>query len=280
MLVQVLTVVFVVLAVLIVIKFLHHLLKAAFLVAALLAIILIVFGVFVVLDARDFAQHLTVDKSRFAYTRNGSLILFLDVEPANLSKVSSGGGGIGGVLDFPTGITVLPLAQAQKDFAKKDFQAMRADDYRLFIINDDFFDTLTLQDTGSGSMKVSGQELRELLHSDDPLGFYISSVLGVTDKTQLTQIERETIASDPQAPDKARALAFMFLFGEATSSKNLPELFLGVRSNLVQIEPRTALVDALTFTPLAIVNIATSNLKSGAQSVESGISGAPASTQS
>lgn len=234
MLLTILVAVFVVLSAIILLKFFKHIFKAVFLIGALLAIIVIVFGALVLLDLNDLRGNIGKQPSAIMYVDGQKVILAFSIDPVAMQE-SQGS-------EVLEGIETIPVSGLQDAYKKKDFNALRADSYKLLTVNDSFFDLMQIEPIETETGTLDPLQIRLLLRSGETT--YTSG--SVT--AELTP--------------EMRNMAFMLLLQSSISGGNVKYLFQGVRQGHIAIYPRTALVEALQFTPGGLVNIALASLPS------------------
>ena len=219
MIIPILLGIFVILAVLIIIKFLHHIVKALFLVAALFAVLVIVLGVFVMLDVKDIKEHIGSAPSKVIYTSGGKVIVAMQIDPTKLGKQDS---------SSVDGIHILKPSDVQEAYAKKDYAAIMGPDYKLLIVDDAFFDSVPPTTVQLEGNEVSTVEIRKILHAEN------ASITG-----------------------QMRAIAFIVMLQQAVQPSTVSTLFAGFHQGTIVLYPETALSDALKFTPSSLVGMAT-----------------------
>jgi len=257
MIVEILLAVFVILSVLIVIKFLHQIVKALFLIGALLSVMIIIFGVFVFLDAKDLKDHITTSPSRIAYTSGGNILVLLDLDPTKLNVQRPNS-------DLPEGITVF-TKQQMGTMSLTDLTGLRGNAYKLFIFDDAYFDTLSISTISFQGSEVPASTVRNLMRSPDPIIAYLRDIKGVADPKVQEATKQQMLVVDPNSEQNIRGIAFLLYFSESMKPANLPSLFTGVRSGTVQIEPQTAIVEAFKITPAGLVRFAVDKVISQGQ---------------
>lgn len=260
MIFPVLEVIFIALSILIFIKFIHHILKALFLIGALFSIMIIVMGFFVVMDLRDFKNNIGQQPSKMIYSSEGRILLAVRIDPKIMGTESNDADPITGL---PAGFSVIPTQEFQAAYDSGNWNALQGTDYKTLIVDDSYFDTLQLDAVQISGTEITPETLRQILRGDDPIGLFIQAVLGQEDASG--EIREKLLDQYPDAEEKTRILAFVLLLQQTAKPDNIPLLFSGVRKGLLIIMPETALVDALKFTPASIVNIAVSNIPKNIQ---------------
>ena len=100
MLLTILLAVFVVLSILILLKFFKHIFKALFLIGALLSIIVVVFGILVLLDLNDLRMNIGKQPSRIMYADGQNVLLAFSIDPVALQE-SQGSEILSGIESIP-----------------------------------------------------------------------------------------------------------------------------------------------------------------------------------
>ena len=234
MLLTILLAVFVVLSILILLKFFKHIFKALFLIGALLSIIVVVFGILVLLDLNDLRMNIGKQPSRIMYADGQNVLLAFSIDPVALQE-SQGS-------EILSGIESIPVSGLQDSYQKEDFKALRGEDYKLVVVNDSFFDLMQIEPIETESGTLDPLQLRALLRSG-------------ADTYKMGTVTTEVTP-------EMRNMAFMILLQSSISGGNVRYLFQGVRQGHIMIYPRTALVEALQFTPGGMVDVALASLPS------------------
>jgi hypothetical protein len=234
LIVLILAVVFIILTVLILIKFFGHIFKAFFLIGAMLAVLMIILGVFVVLDVLDLKNNIGSQPSKIVYIVDNKVLLALEIDPVKVQQSSNDSENL-----LPEGITVLDPTLIQNWLPQKGYEHMKKSDYKLLLVDDAYLESLNTRNVFMNGLTVSGDKLKAILKSTNQ------------------SVRKED-----------KAFAFLLLLQQSFTKDNLPLLFKGVRDGTLIIYPETPIVDVLKFTPQSMVNIALSTVKTDLQQTE------------
>ncbi|MFH1174842.1 MAG: hypothetical protein V1725_06930 [archaeon] len=221
----VIAIAFLLLAVLIVIKFIKHLLTAALLILALAALCIFAMGTLVYLDVKDLQEK----------GAQGSVLLLL----ADDDQIKTG---------FITGNPLLPLseqqlAQLQQQYALDNYEQMRAANYLLVIIDLQAIKDSPVQNVTIFKTTLRKTDLITVMTAQD-------SILALAQVfEQPRQLMEQFLISQNITAASLRSQAFAI--GTASLVQNATNVLREYKQGNIRIYPKTLVFSVIKFIPLA-----------------------------
>ena len=136
-------------------KFVKSVTKAIFLVSSLVALIIIIFAAFLIIDIKDFKDNFSTKPNLFVFEKNGRIVAAM-------------GGVLGEQEGTPDKISNQELNSINSNFQNNDMESALGNNYKMFMIKEAVFDSIDSVKLGEDST-LSKQQVMALLESETPI---------------------------------------------------------------------------------------------------------------
>ena len=212
--------------------------RTLFFASAIILIVLIGFGFLVLSDVKDIRNNFPNTPSTFLLTKDNTVI--------------SGIIGKFGEEFSPDLLTDAQLTSIQENFAEKNYEAIKGDNFKLIIINKSSFDQITVYDP---DLQLTKDSIFSLLESEEPINDYITLQLGEGYSQAQFDIARQSFLRQANITQESQFKSIMFGILLAQTLQEEPLfVFQGFIDEKVIFYPETTAFKALKFLPESMLD--------------------------
>lgn len=236
-----------IIAAIIIFKVARTLAKALFMIIGLAILILLVFGVVIALDAKDFKE---------SFSATPSLYL-LESTTGDISA------GFSAIMqeDVESSLDIVrdsALNTYRASYAKGDYDAIKGNNYKVFIVKEGYFDSVNSIDLGD--IVLEKEEFFSLMGSETPIDDFVSKRVydeGESSSFKNYIMNTLDVSSDTEFKGKLFAMAFF-----AVIQKEGPlKMVYAIRSGEIEAQPRSVFFDLVKGGPESMIDGMMGNLK-------------------
>ncbi len=232
-------IVFFIIAAVIIIKMVGTLFKAIMAIFSLLTFAMLIFGLFVYMDANDLKENFADSDKLFLLESNDNII--------------SGFYGVMGEKQTPAFLTEQELEQYNNLYQKNDLQSIQSDKfYKVFIIKKSLFDDID-QGVEMNDVVFTKEDINEILSSDNAVEDIMDLIIAKrelpTDSESLREDMRENFKSDIET----KGLLFAALFSEKISDEGPVVLLSELKGKNIMVYPETVVFKLAKTIPISLV---------------------------